>query len=286
MLHLQQGFAGFQSRPALLILNIMGNIKLKPFALVVIGVLLGSTITLTLTRPSVSTAEILACTNKKSGKTRLTISGKCNIESESQLPVIDLWGLQPTTSISTQPKNLKKHVVDANGKDLGELISNDGLRSFWVKTSTGVFELTSEGWVRGELAPTDPPSFSDSNCSLPYLYYDEGNNQDLELARAALDPKNPNGSKSMSGFKVNGSPISTPKSMWLYNTPSNAKRMRQQQESSDTTIVNQGWLKSGCIKVTLEEIKDWPEGGFPKKVYRTTAVKVPSWAGALSIVEK
>lgn len=260
--------------------------KYKPFALVVIGVLLGSTITLTLTRPSVSTAEILACTNKSTGKTRLTISGKCNIKSESQSPVTDLWGLQPTSSTSTQPKALKKHVVDANGKDLGELISNDGLRSFWVKTSTGVFEITSEGWVRGELGPTDPPIFADSNCSLAYLWHDKDSNQDLELARAALDPKNPNGSKSMSGFKVNGSPISTPKSMWLYNTPRNAKWKRQQQESSDTTIANQGWLTSGCIKVTLEEIEDWQEGGFPKKVYRTTPVKVPSWTGALSIVEK
>jgi hypothetical protein len=260
--------------------------KFKPIALVVIGILLGSTITLTLTRPSASTAEILACTNKKSGKTRLTISDKCNIKTESMSAVTDLWGLQPTTSTSVQPKALKKHVVDAQGKDLGELISNDGLQSFWVKTSTGVFEITSEGWVRGELGPTDPPTFADSNCSLAYLWYDEDNKNDLELARATLDPKNPNGSKSMTGFKVNGPPISTPKSMWLYNTPRNAKWKRQQQESSGTTIANQGWLISGCIKVTLEEIRNWPEGGFPKKVYRTTAVKVPSWSGALSIVEK
>jgi hypothetical protein len=260
--------------------------KFKPIALVVIGILLGSTITLTLTRPLASTAEILACTNKKSGKTRLTISDECNNKTESKSAVTDLWGLQPTTSTPTQPKTLKKHVVDANGKDLGELISNDGLRSFWVKTSTGVFEITSDGWVRGELAPTDPPTFADSNCSIAYLWLYEDSRQDLELARAVLDPKNPNGSKSMTGFKVNGSPISTPKSMWFYNTPRNAKWKRQQQESSDTTIANQGWLKTGCIKVTLEEIQDWSEGGFPKKVYRTTAVKVPSWSGTLSIVEK
>jgi hypothetical protein len=260
--------------------------KFKPIALVVIGILLGSTITLAVTRPTTDQAEILACTSKSAGKTRLTISGTCNLETETESAVNDLWGLQPTTSTSTQPRPLKKYVVDADGQNLGELISNDGLRSFWVKTSAGVFELTTEGWVRGELVPTDPPTFADKNCSLAYLWYDEGSNQDLALARAAFNPKDPNASENLSGFKVNGSPISTPKSMWLYNTARNAEWKRQQQESSGTTIANQGWLRSGCIKVALEEIKNWPEGGFPKQVYRTTTVTVPSWTGTLSIVEK
>jgi hypothetical protein len=100
--------------------------KFKAAAFICIGVLLGSTITLIATRPNNSTAEILACTDKSTGKTRLTVSGTCNDSLESKNLVTDLWGLQPSTSAPpvttpTTTRVLKKHVVDANGKDLGEL---------------------------------------------------------------------------------------------------------------------------------------------------------------------
>lgn len=263
-------------------------------ALVMIGLLIGSTATLALTRQSSSQREILACTNKASGKVRLTVTGTCDPVRESESPVSDLWSLQPaspanpTTAESTTTVSLQltKHVVDSNGKDLGELISNDGLILFWVKTASGVFQLTSGGSVNGQLGSTDPPTFADRRCSSAYLWYNAEQRLDLNLARAVFNPKDRNSSRNLVGFKVLGKPIATPKSMWIYNSPRDAKRYRQQQAASSTTIPNQNWLKSGCIQVSLDEIKDWPEGGFPKKVYRTTQVRIPTWSGALSIVEK
>lgn len=259
-----------------------------------IGLLVGSTTTLAITRQSNSQREILACTNKASGKVRLTVTGTCDPVRESESPVSDLWSLQPAAptnptkagATTTVAQKLTKHVVDSNGRDIGELISNDGLQSFWVKTETGVFQLTAEGYVRGALGPTDPLTFADGNCSSAYLWYDADQRLDLNLARAVFNPKSKHSSRNLVGFKVLGRPVKTPESLWIYNSPRDAKWYRQQQSASSTTIPNQNWLKSGCIQVSLDEIKDWTEGGFPKKVYRTTQVRIPTWSGALSIEEK
>lgn len=96
-----------------------------------IGLLIGSTTTLALTRQSDSQREILACTHRKTGKVRLTITGTCYLDRESESPVMDLWSLQPAPPTSqetvespnTVARQLTKHVVDSNGKNLGELIS-------------------------------------------------------------------------------------------------------------------------------------------------------------------
>ena len=56
--------------------------KFKPVALLVIGLFLGSAMTLMVIKSSSPSNEILACTNKKSGKVRLTVSGQSSSESE------------------------------------------------------------------------------------------------------------------------------------------------------------------------------------------------------------
>jgi hypothetical protein len=239
--------------------------KFKPIALVVIGILLGSTITLTLTRPSVSTAEILACTNKKSGKTRLTISDECNNKTESKSAVTDLWGLQRTTSPSTEPKALKKHVVDANGKDLGDLIEAQGLDFFWIDTTTGVWQVSAdEEYVSAKLYTE---YFSDAKCRRPYLYGDKQSSE--EMMRAVVEvrrdlPKTRK--KERVGFKTVGGLIKFP----------------------DVSYVLKGWGNDflTCVPLNRKEADNWQEGGAPKFVYRSTQVSMPSYSPPLRIVEK
>ena len=262
--------------------------KFKPIALVVIGVLLGSTITLTITRPSASTAEILACTNKKSGKTRLTISGECNIKTESESTVTDLWSLQPTTSISTQPKTLKKHVVDANGKDLGELVTREGLNNFWTLFDCGLYNLDNNGRASGNIFSWDPPIFEDDKCRLPYIGYPT---DVIDKTRRAIVEIMPIGSTSSkpqrSAFRVSGNLIPIPSSVYFYVTPGMAKGYQftkmNNPESSEPI-----WLeKPGCVRLSKQVAFDRGIGGRPpKRIYRSSPVPTPIFSGPLTIVEK
>ena len=239
--------------------------KFKPIALVVIGVLLGSTITLTLTRPSVSTAEILACTNKKSGKTRLTISGKCNIKTESKSAVSDLWGLQPTTSTSTEPKALKKHVVDAQGKDLGELVEASGLDFFWINSESGIWQVAANNeYVSGKMYGE---FFSDSKCRKPYLFAETQSSE--QMRRAVIDvrrdlPKTR--IKEKLGFRPIGQPIKFPEFSYV--------------------IKGYGNEFLTCIRLNRAEANNWIEGGIRNLVYKTAQVALPTYKAPLSIVEK
>jgi hypothetical protein len=261
--------------------------KFKPIALVVIGILLASTITLTFTRPSTSTAEILACTNKSTGKTRLTISGKCNIKSESQSPVTDLWGLQPTSSTSTQPKSLKKHVVDASGKDLGELISNDGLQNFWITTNGGLFNISTGGYVYGESGAWDPVFYSDKSCQIPYF----GVEQDVQYSsrtRAVVEvPKlgPPSNQLIRRAYRPVGRPQPSPKLVYFYVTPRTSKLV--QQATNPDYINKYGWQATpGCLRVELEKLRNMSEAGVPKKVLKSSPVDLPTYRSPLTIVEK
>jgi len=190
--------------------------KFKPIALVAIGILLGSTITLTLTRPSTSNSGILACTNKSTGKTRLTISGKCNIKSESQSPVTDLWGFQPTSPTSTQPKALKKHVVDANGQDLGELVTQEGLNLFWPMYKGGLFSLDNSGRAGGTIYSWDPPIFEDKKCRLPYIGFPTDEiEQKTRAVVHIMSIGSPTADPQLRAFGVNGDLIALPSSVFF-----------------------------------------------------------------------
>ena len=261
--------------------------KFKPVALVVIGVLLGSTVTLAITRPSASTAEVLACTNKKSGKTRLTISGKCNIESESQSPVTDLWSLQPTSSTSIQPKALKKHVVDANGKDLGELVSNDGLQNFWITTNGGLFNISTGGFVYGESGAWDPVFFSDKSCQVPYFGVEQGVQYSSRTRAVVEVPKlgPPSNQLIRKAYRPLGRPMPSPKFVYFYVTPRRSKLV--QQATTPGYIEEYGWQSTaGCRRVELEKLKNMSESGIPNEVLKSTFVDMPVYKAPLTIVEK
>jgi hypothetical protein len=218
--------------------------KFKPIALVVIGILLGSTITLTLTRPSASTAEILACTNKKSGKVRLTNAGECNIQTESESSVTDLWGLQSTTvpqvqSTSTTTTLRKKYVVDAKGKTLGLLTATEGRTALWVLSTTGQWRLSTERIeVSGYMNPAgtlEGPIFSDAQCSLPLLKLGEGTN--LKLERAVVEVmtvKDGLASTIRRAFQPIGRAIELPQVIYGFGYEDNQLKCIPEQESSVT----------------------------------------------------
>jgi hypothetical protein len=259
--------------------------KFKPVALVVIGVLLGSTVTLAITRPSASTAEVLACTNKKSGKTRLTISGKCNIESESQSPVTDLWSLQPTGSTSTQPKALKKHVVDSNGKDLGELLSQDfATNSYWVQNSNGLFNIYADGRVFANLSSWDPAIFEDSKCQLPLLG-GMTDGIDLATARAIVEIPSlgaPSNKTLRMAFRPIGKSIPTPAEVFFYVSPATIQANESWFENTGRRT-NEWMTKAGCIKVNSSDIDTETR---TKTLLRSSKVNIPVFTPSLKIIEK
>jgi hypothetical protein len=246
--------------------------KFKPFALIVIGLLLGSTITLSVTRSSAPSSEILACTNKKSGKVRLTITGECNIQTESESAVTNLWGLQPTTvppfqSTSTTMTVRKKYVVDAHGKNLGLLTSSEGRTALWVLSPTGQWRLSAETTeVSGFLRPANTlegPIFSDEECSLPLLkVVDEGT--DLKSERAVAEVMIVKGSQygvTRRAFQPTGRAIGLPSVFYGFRYEENQLTCVREQESS----------------ITDER---------PTFVVKSKAVKAPSYSLPLSIVEK
>ena len=246
--------------------------KFKPIALLVIGLLLGSTITLTLTRPSASTAEILACTNKKSGKTRLTITGECNSQTESESAVTDLWSLQPTTIPPAKPTSTttalrKKYVVDATGKNLGLLTSSEGRAALWVLSATGQWRLSIETTeVSGFLRPANTlegPIFSDEECSLPLLrVVAEGTDLKFERAVAeAMTIKGGQSSITRRAFKPIGKAIGLPSVFYGFGYEENQLTCVREQESSITD-------------------------GKPTFVVKSKAVEPPTYSLPLSIVEK
>jgi hypothetical protein len=259
--------------------------KFKPIALVVIGILLGSTITLTLTQPSASTAEILACTNKKSGKTRLTISDECNVKTESKSVVTDLWGLQPTSSTSTQPKALKKHVVDANGKDLGQLLSQDfATSSYWVQNPNGLFNIYADGRVFANLSSWDPAIFEDSKCQLPLLG-GMTDGVDLAIARAIVEIPSlgaPSNKTLRLAFRPVGKSIPTPAEVFFYVSPAAIQANESWFENTGRRT-NEWMTKAGCIRVNSSDIDTETR---TKTVLRSSKVNIPVFTPSLRIIEK
>ena len=246
--------------------------KFRPLALVVVGLLLGSTITLTLTRPSLSTAEILACINKKSGETRLTIAGECNIKTESESTVTDLLSLQSTTTSPAQPTPptttlRKKYVVDAKGKNLGLLTSSEGRAALWVLSATGQWRLSIETTeVSGFLRPANTlegPIFSDEECSLPLLrVVAEGTDLKFERAVAeAMTIKGGQSSITRRAFQPTGRAIGLPSVFYGFGYEENQLTCVREQESSITD-------------------------GKPTFVVKSKAVEPPTYSLPLSIVEK
>ena len=262
--------------------------KFKPIALLVIGLLLGSTITLTLTRPSASTAEILACTNKKSGKTRLTITGECNNQTESQSAVTDLWSLQPVSPSSTQSPSLKKHVVDSNGKDLGELLSQDfDTNSYWIQNLNGVFNIYADGKVFANLNSWDPPIFQDSSCQLPLLG-GEVQGSDLATARAVVAIPSlgtPSNKTQRIAFKPVGKSIPTPTEVFFYVSPASIQANESWFENTGRRA-NEWMTKAGCIKVNSSDASDAASETFTKTVFRSSRVDIPVFTPPFNLIEK
>lgn len=245
--------------------------KLKPIALLVIGLLLGSTITLSVTRSSAPLNEILACTNKKSGKLRLTISVECNSQTESKSAVTDLWSLQPTTIPPAKPTSTtalrKKYVVDATGKNLGLLTSSEGRTALWVLSATGQWRLSIETTeVSGFLLPAGTlqgPIFSDEECSLPLLrFVNEGT--DLKSERAVAEVMIVQGGQSSMtrrAFQPTGRAIELPPVFYGFGYEGNQLTCVREQESS----------------IADER---------PMFVVKSKPAKAPSYSPPLSIVEK
>jgi hypothetical protein len=227
------------------LLNIRGSMKFKPIALLVIGLFLGSTITLSVTRSSAPPNEILACTNMKSGKVRLTITGECNIQTESESAVTNLWGLQPTTvppvqSTSTTTTLRRKYVVDAKGKNLGLLTSSEGRTALWVLSPSGQWRLSIETTeVIGLLRPANTlegPIFSDEECSLPLLRV-MGEGTDLKSERAVAEVMIVKGGKSSvtrQAFQPTGRAIGLPPVFFGFGYEENQLTCVREQESSIT----------------------------------------------------
>lgn len=276
--------------------------KFKAVAFLCIGVLLGSTITLIATRPNNTTAEILACTDKASGKTRLTVSGACNDSLESKNPVTDLWGLQPSTSAppattATTTKVLKKYVVDAKGKTVGELVSNDGLRNFWVISEGGNFFLSSgSNAAEGEAWAGDSshPVFSEPTCQVPYIFPSDGSLQSaLRLVIKVAPTGTPTNNLQRRAFRPVGKQIETPKFIYLYNTPREAgywtKQFATRSTSDFNNLIseNELWKSTpGCQKVPSSEYDSIVSGGITSTVYKSVRVNLPLYTTPLQIVEK
>jgi hypothetical protein len=263
--------------------------KFKPITLVVIGILLGSTITLAVTRPATEQVEILACANKSTGKTRLTISGACNFETETESAVTDLWGLQPTTSTSTQPRALKKYVVDANGQNLGELVTREGLNLFWTMYKGGLFSLDNSGGIGGTVSSWDPPIYSDSKCRNPYLGYWQNENKSSTRAVVEIAPLgSPSKPLEKRAFQATGNPIATPKTVFYFVTPEQSKIYNSRLNSSVIAPEIVPWLEvPGCVRITSNEANKYGFGGStPRQVLRSIPAPTPVFTGPLSIIEK
>jgi hypothetical protein len=246
--------------------------KFKPIALLVIGLLLGSTITLSVTRSSAPSNEILACTNKKSGKIRLTITVECNSQTESESAVTDLWSLQPTTIPPATPTSTttilrKKYVVDAEGKNLGLLTSSEGRTALWVLSPTGQWRLSIETTeVSGFLLPANTlegPIFSDDECSLPLLrVVNEGT--DLKSERAVAEVmivKGGQSSMTRRAFQPTGRAIGLPPVFYGFGYEENQLTCVREQESS----------------ITNER---------PMFVVKSKLAKAPSYSPPLKIVDR
>lgn len=271
-------------------------------ALVMIGLLIGSTATLALTRQSSSQREILACTNKASGKVRLTVTGTCDPVRESESPVSDLWSLQPAPptsqtaveSTTTVARQLTKHVVDSNGKDLGVLISNDGFQSFWVEYQGGRFNITAGGSAWGEGWAGDPVMFSERTCQIPFI--NPVDSAELRSLRAVVDippPGVPSNKTTRKAFRPVGDLIATPKKLYRYNSPraaaywANYYQSKSDSDPSYSIDPNALWMtKAGCLKLSMSEFERNMSGGLPPRLYKADRVALPVFTSPLMIIEK
>jgi len=263
--------------------------KFKPIALVVIGLLLGSTVTQYVVMPPTSSTEILACISKSTGKTRLTTSGTCDIKTETVTPVTDLWSLQPTTSAPPIAAPLKKYVIDAQGKTVGELVSNEGLRNFWILVQGGLFEIRTNGYVGGDVFSGDLRIFSDKQCQAPYFAVMEGDTYSQQTRTVVRVPKQgpPSDQFILKAFRPTGSPKASPKFAYFYVTPSGAKYLQSRSNITDPNFADAWATKAGCVRVEFEKLIDQSgEGGIPKQVMNSAPVDMPTYTSPLSIVEK
>ena len=179
----------------------------------VIGVLLGSTITLTLSRPPASTAEVIACTNKSSGVVRLLTRGRCDSSNELEYLVRDLQSILPTSSVlpttTTGTRVPQKFVVDSTGKTLGQLTKEDGFSSFIVRTKAGIWSFgISYPRISGFLYKIG--LYFDSKCQRPYL---AGFLQPDKLLHTAVDDEQ----KSF-GYMASTGPLPMPTKAWVIQT--------------------------------------------------------------------
>jgi len=244
--------------------------KFKPIALVVIGLLLGSTGTQYFLTPSTSTTEILACVSKTTGKTRLTTSGTCDSNTETVTALTDLWSLQPTTSVpptTTAATQKKTYVIDGNGRNLGLVTDTEGRDAYWVKTDTGNWRLSlSDVDVSGILRPLNSlegPLYIDAGCTSPlFRPISTSRTEDERAVVEVLVTKNGSTSISKRGFRIKGELIVLPKIIFGFAYSEDNKLSCAAQDKS--VITNE----------------------VPKKVYKSKPVDIPTYTSPLSIVEK
>ena len=263
--------------------------KFKPIALVVIGLLLGSTVTQYFVTPSTSTTEILACVSKTTGKTRLTTSGTCDSNTETVTALTDLWSLQPSTSVPPITAPLKKYVVDAQGKTVGELISNEGLRNFWILAQGGLFNISVGSYIAGDVFSGDLRIFSDKQCQAPYFAVMEGDTYSQQTRTVVSIPKQgpPSEQFIRKAFRPTGNPKASPEFVYFYVTPSTAEYFQSRPNVTDPNFADAWATKAGCVRVELEKLIDkGGEAGIPKQVMNSAPVDIPTYTSPLSIVEK
>jgi hypothetical protein len=241
--------------------------KFKPIALVVIGMLLGSTITLTLTRPSASTAEILACTNKKSGKMRLTVMRECDSQTEDQSLVTDLWSLQPSTSTvqpetTTSVPRLKQYVIDSKGKQIGVLVDKDGASKYFVETQSGIWGYgVSHPQISGFLNRIS--LYFDSKCKRPYL---SGFQQPKNAMMTAINFET---DLTTDGYVATTGPLPMPKSGWI---------IQEIRDSNTEEIIER--------KCTTWNGTDSLEVEVNSSFFKSEPVSFPAYTPPLRIIEK
>ena len=255
--------------------------KFKPVALIVIGLLLGSSITMflkqspasttmLLKQSPTSTAEILACINKNSLKVRLTVSGTCDVATENMSPVSDLWSLQPTTpstTTTTVATQTKTYVIDGNGKSLGLLTDTEGREAYWVQTDTGKWRLSlSDADVSGILRPINSlegPLYIDAGCTSPLFRPISTSRPENERAVVEIIiTKNGKTSISRRGFRIEGELIGLPKIIFGFGY------------SEDYEVT--------CAVQDKSNITDQ----VPKKVYKSKPVDTPTYKLTLKTLNK
>ena len=232
---------------------------------------------------------ISICRNTATGAHRIITSGECAVGTESA--VAEIAAPTTTATAATTPivqAALKKYVVDKNGKTVGELISNEGLSSFWVMFEGGQFQLSSyleqgETQANGNLY-SEPDIFADKQCQSPYLSAEFTIDQSSARSVLKAHPTGaPSDKTTRRAYRPVGSPFKTPSHVYIYQLPGSVKY--DQERAANGDIVEPAWrIQAGCIRIPTSEIKAI-SSFYMETVFKSVPAKMPSYSPPLRIEE-